>query len=400
MSGAEVQRLVPERPGAYDVRTMVSPAPFLAPALVRRFLAAAGIAGLLALPPARAEVRFVRRDFPVQPGCTLKIASYRGTINVLASGDTRIHVAIALDPGPVKPEEAERGLKNVQIEFQAEANGVTLKVDNPAETGARFVWNEERRVNLHFEVLVPPACSMDLATRDGSVSVGNLKGRVKASAKKGTIFLRQIDGDVDVSVDGGDIVVSHCGSASLKAVMGNIRVGTISGQADLRSTNGDIDFQHPGGRVFAYADAGDIAIRFPATLGGEATVKTNGGAITARLDPAVRCSVHASSVWGRVHTKLPFVVQSGGDHRKTLVGTLNGGGPVRQIDLLVTTQVVADRFQHPHPAQVRGQLGINCVDGAHGRDQNRGGSMKTWPPLAWNVSKGPPPLRVPTRVFL
>ncbi len=291
-------------------------------------LALAGLAVLVALPAARAEVRFVRRDFPVKPGCTLKLASYRGTINVLTSGDTQIHVAIALDPGAVKPEEADEDVKNVQIDFKPADNGVVLTVDNPVETGTRFVWDEKRRVNLSFNVLVPPTCALDLGTRDGSISVGNLKGEVKAAAKKGTIFLRHIDGSVEASVNTGDIVISHCSSARLRVVMGNIRIGTVVGQADLRSTNGDIDFQHALGPVSAYANAGDINIRFPATVGGEAKVETNGGAINARMDPETKCSVHASSVWGKVHSKLPFVVQSGGDHKKTLVGTLNGGGPL------------------------------------------------------------------------
>ena len=100
------------------------------------------------------------------------------------------------------------------------------------------------------------------------------------------------------------------------------------GAAQLRSTNGDIDLQHALGAVSAYANAGDISVRFPATLGGEAKIETNGGGITVKLDPAARCEVKASSVWGKVHTKLPFVFSSGGDGKKSLRGILNGGGPL------------------------------------------------------------------------
>jgi len=53
----------------------------------------------------------------------------------------------------------------------------------------------------------------------------------------------------------------------------------------------------------------------------------DGGNITAKIDPATRCSVQASSTWGQVRTTLPFATEPGSTGRRSFTGKLNGGGP-------------------------------------------------------------------------
>ena len=181
---------------------------------------------------------------------------------------------------------------------------------------------------LAYVVFVPPACTLDLVTNDGGITIGSMTANVNARARKGTIFMRGIDGNVHAETDHGNIVLSHCsGSATLKCFVGDIRVGTIRGHADFVTTNGDIDVQHALGGLNAKAEEGDVVADFPAKMSGNSSVTTNGGAITARISPTARCSIQASSVWGRVSTTLPIAVDSGGNEKRNLVGRLNGGGP-------------------------------------------------------------------------
>ena len=290
---------------------------------------------LAAAPAVRATERVERLDFPAPSGVSLKLDTYRGGIDVRDSADGQIHVEIHEDPGTDEPAEMARILSGLRLERKREGALISVVIRNPDETGARFVWEENRKINLSYAIRVPQACNLDLATNDGGVSVDaptTIVGRMAVRARKGTVFFRFIDGDIAAAVDTGDLVVSRCtGAVNLKAYVGNIRVGTVGGDATLRTTNGDIDFQHALGAVNASAEAGEITLGLPKTFDRDSTVKTDGGAITVRIDPAAHCSVQASSVWGRVHTALPFAVESGGGGRKTLVGRLNGGGALLML---------------------------------------------------------------------
>ena len=295
-----------------------------------RLLPAILLLAAVATSAARAEERIVQRDFEAQPGATLKIDTYRGSVDVRDSPDGRIHVAIHMDPGTDEHDEADKILQRLQLDVRQDGAVVSIVARNPAETRVRFVWEEKQKISLAYGVRVPRACNLDIATRDGGVSVdalGAIAGRMTVRATKGTVFLRNIDGDISAAVDNGDLVVGRCsGSVDLKVSVGNIRVGTVAGPATLQSTNGDIELQHGLDAVKASAEAGEISVGLPRTFGRDSTIKTNGGGITVRMDPGAHCSLQASSVWGHVHTALPFVPESGGDDKRTLVGRLNGGG--------------------------------------------------------------------------
>jgi hypothetical protein len=300
-----------------------------------RLITALLLLAVAAVSPARATERVLLRDYPALPGATLKIDTYRGSVDVRESPDDRIHVEIHEDPGTDEPAEADRILGALKLDVTQDGATVSIVARNPSETGVHFVWQDRQKIVLAYAVLVPRVCNLDLATNDGGISVDandSMSGRVAVRARKGTVFLRWIDGNIKASVDTGDIIVSRCtGAIDLTAYVGNIRVGTVGGYAELHTTNGDIDLQHALGGVKTFAEVGDITVGLPGTFHHDSNISTNGGAITVRLDPAAHCSVQASSIWGRVRTALPFAVESGGNGKKSLVGRLNGGGALLQL---------------------------------------------------------------------
>src|SRR3954468_13329903 len=75
--------------------------------------------------------REVRRSFAVQPGCTLKIDSYRALLLVEESDGATIDIAIALDAQADSEATARRLREGVQLDFQQNGNAVTLRATNP-----------------------------------------------------------------------------------------------------------------------------------------------------------------------------------------------------------------------------------------------------------------------------
>lgn len=294
---------------------------------LRSFSFLTGCLGWAALTGRAAEREFTR-TFPVQPGCTVKLDTYRGRIVVVERDQAEVQVTLQMETRSDNAEEAARVFGAVQIGATEAANTVTLRARNPRETRVRFVWNDKHQIDLAWRITVPRRCTVDLATRSGAITVGSLAGRVVARTETGTIFLKRIDGSIDASTEVGDVVISRCsGPAKVRVLRGTIRVGTMGGFADLQNATGDVEVLAALGGITASAEAGDVRVGFPRGTTGAASLTTSGGSIHVKIDPAANCTVNASSVWGRVESLLPMTVVAGANGKSKLAGRLGEGGP-------------------------------------------------------------------------
>jgi DUF4097 and DUF4098 domain-containing protein YvlB len=216
------------------------------------------------------------------------------------SDQPEVQVALNMEIDVSSEEEAARIFAGLELIAKEEGNVVTLRARNPKETRVRFVWNDKHQIDLAWRITVPRRCNVDLVTLRGGITVGNLTGRMVARVETGSIFLKRIDGSVDANVEVGDIVVSRCsGEMKARVLRGLIRVGTIGGAADLKNSSGDIEVLAARAGITAAAEAGDVYVGFPRDTSGGAQISTSGGSIHAKIDPAAKCRVDASAVWGR-----------------------------------------------------------------------------------------------------
>ncbi len=278
--------------------------------------------------PLRAAERDIRHAFPVQPGCRLKIDSYRGRIEVTESDEPEVKILIHLEIGGETEADARRVLDGLQLDVQARDNAVSIVARNPRETRVRWFWQEDEQIELMYYISVPRQCSVDVKTGTGSITVGRLAGQMAARIEKGNIFFRSVEGSLDASAEFGDIVVSRClGPLTARVLKGKIRAGTLGGSADLKISSGDVEVMMARGAITARAVAGDLTVGFPRTIRGEARLATSGGSIFASIDPLANCRIEASAVWGRVECRVPGVAGSLSSGNK-LAAQLNTGGPL------------------------------------------------------------------------
>ena len=295
---------------------------------LRSFSFLIGCLGWAALAGRAAEREFTR-TFPVRPGCTVKLDTYRGSIVVVESDQAEVEVTLQMETRSDNAEEAGRVFGAVQIDAAESDNTVTLRARNPSETRVRFVWNDKLLIDLAWRIIVPRRSNVDLVTRSGAITVGSLTGRVVVRTETGTIFLKRIDGSIDASTEVGDVVISRCsGPAKVRVLRGTIRAGTMGGFADLKNSTGDVEVLAARGGITASAEAGDVLVGFPRDTTGAAKLSTSGGSIHVKIDPATNCTVDASSVWGRVESLLPMTVVSGANGKGKLAGRIGQGGPV------------------------------------------------------------------------
>jgi hypothetical protein len=292
-----------------------------------RFFLGLGLVAL-SIGTVRATVREFEKTFAVQPSCSVKVDTYRGSITVAESDQAEVRVLLQMSIRSDDPEEAGRIFAALQLEALDQENTILLRARNPQETRVRFVWNDKNQIDLEWRISVPRQSNVEAVTRNGGITVGNLEGRVVARTEKGTISIKRIEGSIEASAEVGDVVISRCsGPVKVRVLQGTVRVGSIGGLADVKNLSGDVSVQAARAGITASAEAGDVYVGFPFDSVGDARVSTAGGSIHVTVAPSLNCRVNASSVWGRVENLLPMAIQSGGDGKSKLAGQIGVGGP-------------------------------------------------------------------------
>ncbi len=287
----------------------------------------------MALPAftALAVQRVEQLTVPVKPGCTVKIDSYRGAINILPGLDEEVQVHVH---AAVETEDAEWGrqlLAALEVNATVVDNEVRITVRNPRDSSVRFAWSKETRPEIELTVHVPAHSNLNLVTTDGGIVVDNLRGDMQARSQSGTIFFRQIDGSVNAATESGNVIVSRCtGAVTLKTIQGDVRIGAVGGRAVLETVNGDIEVQTAQSAVTAQTSAGDITAGF-ANLSAPSKIQTALGNIRARVNPTTAFSLNATSSWGKVTSRMDIETSAGGSGRSKLSGRHLGGGPLLNL---------------------------------------------------------------------
>ncbi len=270
----------------------------------------------------------IERTFPVQPGCEVRIDSYRGAIHVEQGDTPEVRVVVEINISG-KTEAIEQGMRaGLNIDIQGDARGVSVVGRNPREQAVRFVWEEDNEIDLAYRVTIPRGSKLTLRVINGSMVIGNVAADISARVENGTVFFRQIEGSVKASVDIGDIVISRCtGELHARVLRGLLRAGTLFGKADLKNGSGDVEIMSAQSEVIAHAEAGDLWAGFPNKIGGPARLSAFGGNIRVQIDPAASCAIDAAASWGRVRTKVPMTFTRGRSGDRSLTAVMNQGGP-------------------------------------------------------------------------
>ncbi len=270
--------------------------------------------------------RDVRHEFPVQPGCTLKLDTYRGAVTIVESDEPIVRVHVHLEIGGQTEADSDRILAGLQLDVQARDNVVSIFARNPRETRVRWIWREDEQIDLTYRITVPRQCHVDVRNINGAVTVGRVTGNVTAEVENGTVFFRGVDGGAKAVTQEGDVIISRCtGDVTARTRKGVIRIGVIGGTAKLRTTNGDIEVMTAKGPISAESEVGDLVVGFPRLVTGPVSLVTGQGDVFARLDPLADGALDAAATWGRVECTLPIAAEPGAS-KSRLRGKLNAGG--------------------------------------------------------------------------
>lgn len=297
-------------------------------------LSASLLLGLAATAHAKME-RIVEKNFSVQPGGTLTVATQGGDIRVESGSGNEVKVvARQVFPRADNDAEVDEILKDLKLELTQDGDDVSVLARYEKKTSG-FKWGGGGRlpVQVDVTVTVPSRYQVDLKTSGGDVRVGDLAGLARVRTSGGDIRLGRIDGVVDAGTSGGDVTLAEAtAEAKLQTSGGDITVGKVAGPATLTTSGGDIRVDSVGHTLDATTSGGDVTASFAGPLAGDVSLHSSGGDITARLAKNSAVALDAKTSGGAVKAAgVTITIKEGGLGKSRLVGDVNGGGPLLKL---------------------------------------------------------------------
>ena len=206
------------------------------------------------------------RTYTVSPGGRVEVANINGTIEASPATGSQVEIRAQRIVKARTDEAAQEFLKKVEIVETTSANGVRVETKVP-----RTSWRGGHQVK--YWVKVPKGLAVNFETTNGGVTLENLEGEIVASTTNGGVRGRNLRGPVRASTTNGGV---------------EVQMAAVTGDIELETTN---------------------------------------GGIRLRLPQDTKATVDARCVNGGIGVEAPLPIEISQKSRRSLRGTLNGGGP-------------------------------------------------------------------------
>jgi hypothetical protein len=234
-----------------------------------------------------------QRAFPLNPGGTLRVDNYKGTIHVTGSNTNQVVVKVWKRFEGGSEADRKEWMENTKINFSNDSSRVSVKVDYP-NWNCIFCWmDHDFTASVELEIQVPVKTSLDLDGYKPDIKIASLQGDIRIKSYKAPMTIESTTGAIHIDTFKDEI--------RLKNV-------AVHGQLDVKSYKAE-----------AVIDA--------RSLEGTATLQTGKGSIVLRVPQDIGLEVDFSG--GRrsgFHSDFPLAAQTGERLGRDVRGTINGGG--------------------------------------------------------------------------
>jgi hypothetical protein len=216
------------------------------------------------------------RSFDFRPGGRVQVTGNAGFIRVESWEKNEVFLRYTKRVWDSRRREAERRMENLQVEISDQPGQLIIRqVPEFEEDHFDFfdlfdpdTWSRARyAARIDFELRVPRQCELILETDEGEITVRQIEGNVEVNSDEGDIDLDDISrGDVTAETDEGDIIA--------------LRLTAKGGS--LNSDEGDIEVdaaRFDEGTWHITTDEGDVELFLPASANAEIELETTDGRI-------------------------------------------------------------------------------------------------------------------------
>ncbi|UCD53410.1 MAG: DUF4097 family beta strand repeat protein [Phycisphaerales bacterium] len=228
--------------------------------------------------------RTVQLSAPMSPGSTFTAQTHNGYIKTNGADVADCNMIATITARAATEEDAQKLAEEVEISLEPSGDGLTAKIKRPT----RLI---NKSVGVSLDVTMPGRARLELETHNGSVTVTDIAGDVRAKTHNGDVTTHRVSGSTELE--------SHNGRISVKQT---------SGRAKLKTHNGSVNVY--------YAET--------APSDSDISIVTHDGSIELETPPDLSARVEASTHNGSINTDLPITV-TGKVTKRRLAGTIGSG---------------------------------------------------------------------------
>jgi hypothetical protein len=261
---------------------------------------------------AEAQQEHFQRSFTVNPGATLAVENYKGTIHVAATNGNQVTVEVQKR---FEGSDADRKwwMENVKISFHNDPGRVEVKVDYPTHNCVMCWETHDYTAAVELEIGVPRQINVKLDGYKPDIKISGIQGDLTIKSYKAPMLVEGTTGAIhidtykdairlrDVTIHGALLVKSYKADAEIRAL-------SLGQSAEVANEKGSIVVHVPasagftvdfeGGRRSSFST--DFALRASTGFSGrEVRGDVNQGGSKLRLR-TVRGSVELRKMGGEL----------------------------------------------------------------------------------------------------
>jgi DUF4097 and DUF4098 domain-containing protein YvlB len=247
------------------------------------------------------QIEKVSRTVKADDSTVLDLSHLSGDVQVTGGSGSEIRIDATKRVRHRNQSEARRLLEALRVEINTYQGRVEVRTVYPRSSGRR----ENMSVSVDYVIAVPAGAAVTLKSISGDLSVGNVRGEVRAEAISGNVNITNTPNVSLAKTVSGNVVARDIGTQTalvLSAVSGTIvgtglkvrtlEAGTVSGDVRLagsqierleaRALSGNIEFDAPlvkNGRYEFTSHSGDVRITLSGNTGFELDADTFSGSV-------------------------------------------------------------------------------------------------------------------------
>jgi hypothetical protein len=230
---------------------------------------------------------------PLKPGSQVSLNNLNGGVTFEAWDRNEVHIEAEKQVRAGSDEQARKLMSQIRIDVVPGPSGLRIDTHIPKREEGGFLADLFNgggvSLGVTYKVQVPRHVALDVVNSNGGLQV------------TGTL-----------------------GNTHLKTTNGGLTVTEVSGDMRLESSNGSVTVARSAGSLKAETSNGGINAELRHLSGGALSLETSNGAVSVHLPRDARFTIDAETSNGGVRSDFP--VEGGKPGKRSLQGTVNGGG--------------------------------------------------------------------------
>ena len=223
---------------------------------------------------------------------TFRAETPNGHITVRGGDTAECSVTATITARAITRKAVDRLTAETKVEVAPSPDALTVTINSPR-------LRQYESVSVDLDIMAPKSTKLDLASRNGALTIDGITAPVTAKTHNGDVTCRAVSGSLSLTSQNGDVSVACQDNAprdmSVTATSrnGEIVVSGATGNLKLETYNGAMNV--------SYAKTADPSP--------EATIVSRNGRIEITPPPGLDARVYLSTHNGSISTEIPLAVR-------------------------------------------------------------------------------------------